>query len=70
MKNPSFWQVSYYVQDKQLKTLVRLMPSISVGFQTAVYILEPLWVSTVFGSGPEFCEQSGICNGLMMEQHF
>ena len=27
-------------------------------------------VSTVFGAGPEFCEQSRIYNGLMMEQHF
>ena len=27
-------------------------------------------VSTVFGVGPEFCEQSRIYNGLMMDQHF
>ena len=27
-------------------------------------------MSTVFGAGPEFCEQSRIYNGLMMEQHF
>ena len=46
------------------------MSSISGGFQTAVYILGPLWVSTVFGAGLMFCEQSGIYNGLMMGQHF
>ena len=27
-------------------------------------------MSTVFGAGPEFCEQSRIYNGRMMEQHF
>ena len=27
-------------------------------------------MSTVFGAGPEYCEQSGIHNGLMREQHF
>ena len=27
-------------------------------------------MSTVFGAGPEFCEQSGIYNGLMMEGTF
>ena len=36
------------------------MFSISGGFQTAVYVLRPLLVSTVFGAGPEFCEQSGM----------
>ena len=45
------------------------MSSISEGFQTAVYILGPLWVLTVFVGGHAFCEQSGIYNGLMMEQH-
>ena len=46
------------------------MSSVSGGFQTAVYVLGPLWVSTVFGAGREFCEQSGIHNGLMKEQHY
>ena len=46
------------------------MSSISGGFQTAVYVLSPLWVSTVFGAAPDFCEQSRIYNSLMMEQHF
>ena len=27
-------------------------------------------MSTIFGAGPDFCEQSGIHIGLMMEQHF
>ena len=45
------------------------MSSISGGFQTAVYVLGPLLVSTVFGAGPEFCELSRIYNGLMMEQY-
>ena len=46
------------------------MSSISGGFQTAVYILGPLWVSTVLGAEHEFCEQSGIYNGLMTEHAF
>ena len=46
------------------------MSSISGSFLTAVYVLGPLLVSTVFGAGPEFCEQSWIYNDLMMEQHF
>ena len=47
-----------------------MVSSISGGFQTAVYILGPLWMPTVFGTGPEVYEQSGIYNGLMMEQLF
>ena len=51
--------------------LVRyIMSAFSGGFQTAVYVLGPLLVSTVFGAEPEFCEQSRIYNGLMMEQLF
>ena len=49
---------------------LKLMSSISGGFQTAVFVLRPLWMSAVFGAGLEFCEQSGIYNGLMTEQHF
>ena len=45
------------------------MSAISGGFKIVVYVLGPLWVSTLFGAGPEFCEQSGIYNGLMTEQH-
>ena len=46
------------------------MFSIPRGFQTVVHILGPLWVFTLFGAGHEFCQQSGINNGLMTEQHF
>ena len=45
------------------------MSSVSGGFQTAVYILRSQCVSTVYGAGPGFYEQSGIYNDLMMEQH-
>ena len=45
------------------------MSSISGGFQTAVYVFRPLWVSIVLSAGPEFYEQSGIHNGLMTVQH-
>ena len=46
------------------------MSSISGVLQTAVYVLRLLFVSSVFGAGPDLSYQSGIYNGLMMQQHF
>ena len=68
-KNLYFGKFPKMFKIRSLECLLDIMSSISGGFQTAVYILGPLWESTVFGAGPEFCEQSGIYNGLMMEQH-